>query len=154
MNERIRIAMEKAHARYAATRPEAGPPRAGLMYLAGRQPIYLALLGQHPDDENLFFAVPVDDHPLVGLCDAAEAAGPWVARCGYGLWIHRDDVTWPAAHKMTDAFLAAVRRRVGQMVRGRLGVERLDEDDPAYERHCRRLARWTWRLERRLRGVA
>ncbi len=48
------------------------------------------------DDTNpeLFFAVPADGHPLVGMTDVIRNSYTRLTlRCGFGLWIHTDELT-------------------------------------------------------------
>jgi hypothetical protein len=73
----------------------AGGPRPGLLYgfqLPGVEIIVSwALVAVHPDQQDLFLAVPADDNPQAGGDDvtvpASIGTGPLTLRCGYCTWI-------------------------------------------------------------------
>jgi hypothetical protein len=90
-------AIERHSAHLAELKKIAGQPaQIGHVFLFPNSTdidLHWVVIASHPD-KPLLFAVPTDGNSLVGLTDvviSCPALGPRVMRCGYGLWIHRDD---------------------------------------------------------------
>lgn len=122
-----------------ASRP-AGP---GDVYLfPGRfaNDLVWVVVGSHPD-QPLLFAVPADGHPLVGLTDievaASKAHDRLALRCGYGLWIHRDEFRsdWRVA-TLEGRYVRRAQQKMKEIAGGNLlgsASQRESEANPDYE---------------------
>lgn len=166
---RVREAMEKAITRCEQHRELmkniSGPPQEGHIFLLSPTPpncdFVWAALYTHPDDPNLLFCVPADTHPLSGLCDVTLAdndhEAPLVLRCGYGLYLHQEDL--PLERRvgiLTPAVLKAARQKMGEMAGGKLTgnpTQWRNEDNPDYETWCQMVARASCMIETATRGV-
>ena len=100
------------------------------------------ILSTHPDDESLFFVVPVDQVTfLVGVADVEIRNG--IARCGYGLWLSRSHFTGQHRCAVSDpADLKKCRQKMADLARGQVkSTEEAEavECDPEYQHHCANL---------------
>lgn len=119
------------------------PPGPGDLYLFPgpfANDLVWVVVGTHPE-QPLLFAVPADGHPLVGLTDI-EVAAPksydrLVLRCGYGLWIHRDEFRgdWRVA-TLPDRYVRRAQEKMKEIAAGMIqgsASQRESEANPDYE---------------------
>jgi hypothetical protein len=121
-------AIEKYHARQsAAGNARSRPPRPGDVFLfPGPSAFDLSwVVVDGPHEEGLLFAMPADSHPLIGLTDVCVAdsalSGPLVLRCGYGLWLHPDDLGPERLVGVVDErHVGRAREKLAQIAAGKL----------------------------------
>lgn len=95
----------------------------------------------HVDDDQLWFMIPLDQHPLAGTWDIAvpesSDAGPGTLRCGRGIWVHAADLTGVVRSGFLEsAYVNAARQRIAAMVSDSEEVQSVRaevDDDPDYE---------------------
>jgi hypothetical protein len=146
--EEIRKATMEAVERYRVRREamagdSSRPAAPGDMYLFpgpfGVDLVWV-IVGVHPE-QPLLFAVPGDGHPLVGLTDVEVARSrsydPLALRCGYGLWIHRDEFRsdWRIA-AIEERYVRRAQDKLGQIGAGKIegsASQRECEANPDYD---------------------
>jgi hypothetical protein len=119
------------------------PPQPGDVYLFPgpfATDLVWGVIGSHPD-QPLSFAVPADAHPLVGLTDVEVAASKsydrLVLRCGYGLWIHREEfrMDWRVA-TLAGRYVHRAQEKLKEIAAGKIqgsASQRESEANPDYE---------------------
>lgn len=88
----------------------------------------------HPDDDTIGYFVPVDECPLVGICDVVvkHEGRKLVLRCADGVWASGDKFTRLLGRVYTEE----ARRMLAAIVRGPMksSAARLEnEADPDYQ---------------------
>lgn len=149
-------AVRQDRERRAAVAAEAARPAApgDLFLFPGPAANDLRWLVSHANaDLPALYAVPVDGHPLVGLCDVPlpVPGDPMVARCGHGLWIARDEFR-PEARVgvVPEPGLDRVRAKLAEMAAGAAdgtAAQWEDEANPDYED-------WLAEVERSVNALA
>jgi hypothetical protein len=93
----------------------------------------------HPDNSALALVVPVDDFPLVGVCDV-PLTGPKYCRCDCAFWVVRSELR--PEYRVDSGWLLPAqdcRKVLHRLATGQElgGTEEQDrtEDDPEYEAH-------------------
>lgn len=84
----------------------------------------VALIFTHPDDDELYFALAVDDFMWEGPTDVivdGHPLGPMVLRANHGLWVPADDVRRARlVGRLDDEMIHRTRRVLSDMVTGDL----------------------------------
>lgn len=102
-------------------------PAAGNLYIIPVDleiPLRVALIFAHPDDEELFFALPVDDFMWEGPTDimvAEHPLGPMVVRANHGMWLPVEEMGKARlVGRLDDELIHRTRRLLSDMVTGEL----------------------------------
>ena len=102
-------------------------PKIGNVYAApvlAKIGIFLLLVKRHPDDENLWFALPYDMNSLVGTWDVAviergHDISTMTIRCGHGLWItthELNSINCVLCNLIDDNYVSEANQRLAMMV--------------------------------------
>lgn len=102
-------------------------PKIGNVYAApvmAKIGIFLLLVKQHPDDENLWYALPYDMNSFVGTWDVAviergHDVSTMTIRCGNGLWItthELDAINCVLCNLIDNNYVSEANQRLSMML--------------------------------------
>jgi hypothetical protein len=114
-----------------------------------------AVIRQHVDDPDLWFAVPFDQHYQFGTWDIVipefSSAGEGALRCGRGIWIHADELEMSSRSGFLEGgYVVEAVNRLAAMVQEDSvdGFQRLEVDeDSEYQEWMDEVAAAAERLE-------
>jgi hypothetical protein len=138
-----------------------GPPRIGDVYVfrtADEIRIRWAVVSVHPDEPDLLFIVPADDHPMHGGTDISLASdqpiGPLVLRCALGIWVLRRDFAAAVRVGILPDRTCAAARKLLSTIFDSTSEDCLEQshidDDPEYEQWCGEIEQSVERLRSQL----
>jgi len=126
-------------------------PEPGDLYLfplPADMPLEWVVITIDPDDDDLLYLLPADDHPLVGSADVripndADCA-PLVVRCGFGFWVHKEQLlTQRRSGTIPTASVNRANKILSKIVASDLDATSLQKEtdcDPEYESWMRELS--------------